>query len=58
MMMPIHFAVPEDTAAPEEAAAPKAAAAEASLKIFLEKAHDAALAKLAATYETHVVASR
>ena len=58
MMMPIRFAVPEDTAAPEEAAAPKAAAAEASLKIFLEKAHDAALAKSAATYETHVVASR
>ena len=58
MMIPIRFAVPEDTAAPEEAAAPKAAAAEASLKIFLEKAHDAALAKSAATYETHVVASR
>lgn len=58
MMMPIRFAVPSDTAAPEEAAAPKAAAAEASLKIFLEKAHDAALAKSAATYETHVMASR
>jgi hypothetical protein len=58
MMMPIRFAVPEDTTAPEDTAAPKAAAAEVDLKNFLQKRYDADLAKSAATYETHVMASR
>ncbi len=49
-MMPIRSAAPE--------AAPKAAAAEADLKNFLQKTYDADLAKSAATYESHVIASR
>jgi hypothetical protein len=50
MMMPACSTAPE--------AAPKASAAEADLKNFLQKRYDADLAKSAATYETHVMASR
>jgi hypothetical protein len=48
--------MPTCSTAPE--AAPKASAAEADLKNFLQKRYDADLAKSAATYETHVMASR